>query len=62
MNGYVEQFKNAFGETRFRFWAPSVLRPGTYTKSVNCWSTKRTAEKHLKSNVAAYQRARGDRY
>jgi len=39
----IEQFKNGFGETRFRFVADSVLHPGQPNRSLHCWKTARAA-------------------
>lgn len=44
--GYtIETFQNVFGETRYRFAVPSILHPGTQSRSLSSWSTKAQAQR-----------------
>lgn len=41
----IIEFKNALGETRYRFMAPSLLHPGKMQSSLRSWKTKAEAVK-----------------
>jgi hypothetical protein len=44
----IERFKNAFGETRYRFAMPSVFRPGQLSRTRKSWRTYSGAYKASK--------------